>query len=283
MDLNTIRQRLSKMNSKNNKGGSKVDYEKIYWKPSIGKQTIRIVPSKFDSTSPFKELFFYYGIGNKMMLSPVSWGGKDPIAEFVKQLRKSNDKEDWRLAKKLEPKMRVFAPVIVRGEEDKGVRLWQFGKELYMEFLSMADDEDIQDYTDIAEGRDFTVDTVGPETTGTAYNKSSIRPKTKISPLASTKGEIEKFMNEQPNPLEIFKQYSFDEMKSALQNWLSPEDSNESESEEEYEEDEQPATDLPWDKSASKPTTPTPTPKSNYTLSNKKDNKSKFDELFDKD
>ena len=277
MDLNTIRQKLSNMNSKNNKGGSKVDYEKLYWKPAIGKQTIRIVPSKFDDKSPFKELFFYYGIGNKVMLSPLSWGEKDPIAEFVKQLRKSSDKEDWRLAKKLEPKLRVFAPVIVRGEEDKGVRLWQFGKELYMEFLSMADDEDIQDFTDVAEGRDFTVDTVGPETTGTAYNKSSIRPKTKISPLASTKEEIEKFLNNQPDPSEAFKRYTFDEMKSALQSWLAPDEENE----EVEEEDEviPPTTDLPWDKPTVKSKTP-----SNYTLSTtKKDNKSKFDDLFEKD
>ena len=278
MDLNTIRQKLSNMNSKNNKGGSKVDYEKLYWKPSIGKQTIRIVPSKFDDKTPFKELFFYYGIGNKMMLSPLSWGEKDPIAEFVKQLRKSSDKEDWRLAKKLEPKLRVFAPVIVRGEEDKGVRLWQFGKEVYMEFLSMADDEDIQDFTDVAEGRDFTVDTVGPETTGTSYNKSSIRPKTKISPLASTKEEIEKFLNNQPDPSEAFKRYTFDEMKSALQSWLAPDEEVE---EEEEEEDEviPPTTDLPWDKPTAKSK-----PASNYTLSTtKKDNKSKFDDLFEKD
>jgi hypothetical protein len=277
MDLNTIRQKLSNMNSKNNKGGSKVDYEKLYWKPAIGKQTIRIVPSKFDDKSPFKELFFYYGIGNKMMLSPLSWGEKDPIAEFVKQLRKSSDKEDWRLAKKLEPKLRVFAPVIVRGEEDKGVRLWQFGKEVYMEFLSMADDEDIQDFTDVAEGRDFTVDTVGPDTTGTAYNKSSIRPKTKISPLSSTKEEIEKYLNNQPDPSEAFKRYTFDEMKSALQSWLAPDE--ESGEEEEEEEVIPPTTDLPWDKPTVKSKT-----SPNYTLSTtKKDNKSKFDDLFEKD
>ena len=62
------------------------------------------------------------------MISPTSFGEKDPIAEFARQLRQSNDKENWRLAKQLDPKMRVFVPVIIRGEEDKGVRLWQFGK-----------------------------------------------------------------------------------------------------------------------------------------------------------
>ena len=60
--------------------------------------------------------------------------------------------------------------MIVRGEEDKGVRLWQFGKLIYEELLSLAVDEEIGDYTDISSGRDLTIETVGPESTGTQYN-----------------------------------------------------------------------------------------------------------------
>ena len=95
------------------------------------------------------------------MVSPINWGEKDPIVEFAAQLRKTSDKENWRLAKKIEPKARYFAPVIVRGEEDKGVRLWQFGKETYEAFLQLAIDEEVGDYTDINEGRDIKLVTVG--------------------------------------------------------------------------------------------------------------------------
>ncbi len=35
-------------------------------------------------------------------------------------------------------KMRVFAPVIVRGEEEQGTRLWEFGKEIYQQFLESS-------------------------------------------------------------------------------------------------------------------------------------------------
>jgi hypothetical protein len=230
MDLSAIKNKLQNMQQKPK--GAKVDYEKIFWKPSVGKTQVRVVPSKFDKTNPFKELFFHYGITNKVMISPTSFGEKDPIAEFARQLRQSSDKENWRLAKKLDPKMRVFVPVIVRGEEDKGVRLWQFGKEMYMEFLSMADDDDIGDFTDIVEGRDFTVDTVGPEVTGTAYNKSSIRPRTKITSLSDDSSQVEKWLEEQPDPSTLFKRYTFEEMKEALEKWLTPEE----EGEEAYEE-----------------------------------------------
>jgi uncharacterized protein YndB with AHSA1/START domain len=46
--------------------------------------------------------------------------------------------------------------------------------ESYFEFRIQVDDE-IGDYTDIVNGRDLTIETVGPESTGTPYNKSSVR------------------------------------------------------------------------------------------------------------
>lgn len=222
MDLNEIKNRLNAMQTKSTSksGGEK---KNIFWKPSVGKQTVRIVPSKFNKKNPFSEVYFHYDITNKVMISPINWGEKDPIVEFAKQLRGTNDKENWRLAKKLDPKMRVFVPVIVRGEENEGIKLWQFGKELYMEFLNLADNEDIGDYTDIAEGRDITLTTVGPEVTGTSYNKTSIMPRTKQTPLSEDKAQISDWLENQPSPMEVFKKYSYDEMKSALQNWLAPE------------------------------------------------------------
>lgn len=227
MDLNEIKNRLNAMQTKSTSKSSNGEKKNIFWKPSVGKQTVRIVPSKFNKKNPFSEVYFHYDITNKVMISPINWGEKDPIVEFAKQLRGTNDKENWRLAKKLDPKMRVFVPVIVRGEENEGVKLWQFGKELYMEFLNLADNEDIGDYTDLVEGRDITLTTVGPEVTGTAYNKTSIMPRTKQTPLSEDKTQVKDWLENQANPLEVFKKYSYDEMKSALQTWLSPEEAEE--------------------------------------------------------
>ena len=158
------------------------------------------------------------------MVFPINFTEKDPIVEFAKQLRTTSDKENWRLAKKLDPKMRIFVPVVVRGEESEGVKLWQFGKELYMDFLNLADNEDVGDFTDVMNGRDITLTTVGPEVTGTNYNKTTIMPKVKETLLADDKATIEALLSNQPNPMEVFKKYSYDEMKSALQEWLTPED-----------------------------------------------------------
>jgi hypothetical protein len=135
------------------------------------------------------------------------------------------------LAKKLEPKLRIFAPVIVRNEEDKGVRLWEFGKEMYLELLSMAEDEDIGDYTDVMDGRDFIVDTVGPEVTGTKFNKSSIRVRTKTTSLSENNDQIKTWLAEQPDVMSLYKKYEFEEMKKTLQEWLTPTDSENTEEE----------------------------------------------------
>ena len=222
MDLNAIKQKLDSLNKQSNykKGSGK----NLFWKPSVGKQVVRVVPNKYNKSFPFTEMLFYYGIGNRVMASPQNWKEKDPIQEFTKQLRTTNDKENWRLAKKLDAKTRIFAPVVVRGEESEGVRLWQFGKEVYQEFLNMAADEEIGDYTDIAQGRDIKLTSVGPEVTGTPYNKTSIGPSLKTSPISKDKDEVNKFLEDQPDPMKIFKRYTFDEVKAALQEFLSPED-----------------------------------------------------------
>lgn len=276
MDLNAIKQRLDNLQSKA-APQQKTDYTTIFWRPSIGKQQVRIVPSAFDSSSPFTELKFYYGITNKVMISPLNFGEKDPIAEFAQKLRQGEyDKENYVLAKKLDAKNRIFIPVIVRGEEDKGVRLWQFGKLIYEDLLSMAMDDEIGDYTDIVNGRDFTLETVGPESTGTNYNKTSVRPRMKTSPLSEDSSQVETWLETQPNPKEVFKRFTFDEMKDALVKWLSPEDNNDG--------DSFPTTsttdttdrkDLPWEKEESTP---------NFSLDTskvKENKKDQFDSIFD--
>lgn len=233
MDINQIKNRLNSLQNK--KGGSqnKEERAKNFWKPAVGKTLIRIVPSKFDKSNPFKEVYFHYGVANRSMIALTNFGEKDPIVEFASQLRKSSEKENWQLAKKIEPKMRVFAPVIVRGEEEKGVRLWEFGKETYLELLSMVADEDIGDFSDIYEGRDLTIETVGPEVTGTKYNKSTVRPRTKITPLSDNSTQAKMWLSEQPEILTLYKKYEYDEMKGILLTWLNPEaDVEESETEE---------------------------------------------------
>jgi len=227
MDLSSIKSKLAALQNPRQGGGQKRDMSLILWKPTVGKHMVRLVPSVVDASNPFREVYVHYGIGNRTMIALNNFGEKDPIVEFAKQLKASGDKENWSLARKLEPKMRVFAPVIVRGEEEKGVRLWEFGKQVYQELLSIADDPDVGDYTDPIQGRDITIETTDPATNGTSYNQSKVRVRTKITPLSENANEVKKWLTEQPDAFTIFKKYSYDEMKESLLAWLHPEETAE--------------------------------------------------------
>ena len=223
MDINSIKAKLSALQTQQSRPSGEAR-KNVFWKPAVGKQTIRIVPSAYNKSNPFSELYFHYGIDKNPIISPTNWNEKDPIVEFAKQLRTSKDKESWRLARKLDPKMRVFVPVIVRGEEADGVKLWGFGKEIYMELLSMVEDEDIGDYTDIVSGRDLNLTTVGADTTGTGFNKTTVRARTKESTLTDDDTLLQTILKDQPDPLKVFSRMSFDDMKSVLQKWLAPDE-----------------------------------------------------------
>ncbi len=153
MNLDEIKKRLDKLNNKG--GGGSSDFKNNFWRPPVGeKSVVRIVPYAHNKDFPFSELYFYFGIGKPRMIALSNFSESDPILEFATTLKKSGDKENMELAKKLYPKLRIFAPVVVRGEEDKGVRFYEFGKMVYQELLGVMADEDYGDITDIQKGRD---------------------------------------------------------------------------------------------------------------------------------
>ena len=221
MNVKAIQEKLDSLqNPQKGKSSKNADEKaKYFWKPAIGKHLIRFVPLKSNPENPFVELYFHYQFGKRTIISPINFGEKDPIVEFAKNLRKSKDPEDWKLAKKIEPKMRVFAPVIVRGEEDKGVRFYEFGIKIYQELLAYAADEEVGDFTDAIEGRDFKLDV----TQGATYKESAIRPTMKSTPLSSNSTDVENWLNTQPDLVGFYNRFTFDQIKGFLESWLEPE------------------------------------------------------------
>lgn len=235
MDLTYVKQKLADNANKNVKR-EKIDYTKIFWKPKPGKYQIRIVENKFSKKWPLREIAMHYGFTKGPILALTNWGEQDPIVEFTQKLRKSSDKEDWQLAGKLSPKFRYFAPVLVRGEEHLGVRLWEVGKLINDQLLGIASDEDYGDFTDITDGRDFTVEATNSVTAGKAGITCTLRIKPKTSPLSDDPTVVGKALEEQPDILAINRKYEFDQLKDILQKWLNPEEETATEEESEEEE-----------------------------------------------
>jgi hypothetical protein len=223
MDLNEIKKRLNKLNNKG--GGGSSDFKNNFWRPPVGeKSVVRIVPYAHNKDFPFSELYFYFGIGKPRMIALSNFSESDPIMEFATELKKSGDKENGELAKKLWPKLRVFAPVVVRGEEDKGVRFYEFGKMVYQELLGVMADEDYGDITDIQKGRDVTVEVIPAAETGKMFNTTTIRVKPNQTPLVDDATKATSLLENQKDLVSLFKKYTFEEMKDELQGWLKPSD-----------------------------------------------------------
>ena len=214
MDLNAIKKRLNQLQTTNTRTSN-------LWKPSPGTQVVRIVPYKFNQSNPFIELYFHYDLGGKNYLSPISFGRPDPIEEFAQKLKSTGSKDDYRLGKKIEAKMRTFAPVVVRGEEKEGVRFWGFGKTVYQELLSIIADPDYGDITDPVSGRDVAVEFKTAEETGKSFPSTSIRVKPNQTPITEDAAVLESIKESQKNITEIYQERSYDELTQALSEYLN--------------------------------------------------------------
>lgn len=213
LNLDAIKAKLNQLNKADDK-------KQNLWKPEAGKTRVRIVPYVHRKENPFLELYFHYDIGKKSMLSPISFGNADPIVEFADKLKKTGDKDEWVMGRKIEPKMRTYVPVIVRGKESEGVKFWGFGKTIYTELLSIISDPDYGDITDLMNGRDIDVEFT-PAENANSYPKTAIRVKPNTQPATDDKDIAQKIMN-QPQITDIFPEPTYEELEQALADWMDP-------------------------------------------------------------
>lgn len=215
-NIDAIKRKLEELNTSSNRN-------QYLWKPKQGQNLIRIVPLAANKDYPFIELYFHYNIGKKkQLLSLATFDEEDPIVDFAHRLQGSGSKEEWKMGKNLEPKMRIYAPVIVRGEEDEGVKFWGFGKTVYKELLAIMADEDYEDITDLKNGRDIVVEFLSPKDAGNTYGQISVRVKPKQTPVSADKAVLTAIIQDQPDIYEIFKKPTKEELKQALDEWLNP-------------------------------------------------------------
>ena len=217
LDLDAIRAKLNQLNTTS-------DRKNNYFRPEPGKQRVRIVPYVHRKENPFLEMYFHYDIAKRTMLSPITFGNADPVVEFAEKLKKTGDKDDWLMGRKIEPKMRTYVPVIVRGKESEGVKFWGFGKTIYSELLSIIADPDYGDITDLMNGRDIDVEFTPSEGPG-QYPKTAIRVKPNTSAATEDKA-IAKSIMDQPKITDLFPEPTYEELETALQEWMNPENAD---------------------------------------------------------
>lgn len=244
LDFNLVKQRIAEKTKKGNGSFEKTDFKKIFWKPQEGDQTIRIVPAIWNRDYPIKNVFFHdNGIFKKTIYTLGNWGEKDPVIEFRKKLYAGDD-DDKDFAKKIKLKQRFFVPVIVRGEESKGVRLWEFGSQTEQKLLAILGKQKLGDITDVVEGRDLEIEgyteVMQQGKKQIEYVAVNILPDSVKSELSEDSNLVEKWLKEQKDPLEIYKKYTYKEIADMFNKWLNPEEETEPQTPAEEVEEQQP-------------------------------------------
>jgi len=221
IDLKKMRQKLADLHNKGgNSGGAK------FWKPSEGENVIRILPSP--DGDPFKHFHFHYNVGEKAgFLCPKKNFGDDcPVCDFVSKLYNDGDDESRQLARKLVAKSRFFSPVLVRGEEAEGVKVWGYSKTVYENLLQLVLNPDYGDITDAHNGTDLVL-TYG-KAPGAMFPSTNITARRKTSALVPDADQMSELLNNEVDFDKLFEVKSKDDVSAILDKFLLGEDGDDS-------------------------------------------------------
>ena len=182
IDMKKMRSKLTQLKSRGSGGGN-------FWKPQDGNQTIRILPT--EDEDPFKQFFFHYNVGEGggFLCPKHNFGDNCPVCGFVKTLYQQGDDESKEVARGLNVKSRFFSPVLVRGEDDSGVRVYGYSKTVYETLLGLVLNPEYGDITDLETGVDL----------GLQYGKppGGNFPVTKITPKRQSSSLCDKLSDDQ--------------------------------------------------------------------------------------
>jgi len=219
---------IEAMKSKLEKLNGKADSNKKFWRPEEGENNIRVVSTS--DGDPFKEKWFHYNVGTSGFLCPKrNFGDNCPVCNFGNQLWNEGTEESKRQAKDLFAKQRFFSPVLVRGEEDLGIRVWGYGKMAYEKLLTIVLDPDYGDVTDPETGNDLKI--MYGKLPGASFPRTDIRPRPRKTALCDDAvggdDRCAELLETIPDFENIFERKSTEEVQSILDQFMSSEGTRE--------------------------------------------------------
>ena len=227
IDMSKMRDRLNTLQTKSNGGGSSA-----FWRPSDGNQTIRIVSPQ--DGDPFKDYHFHYNVGNNsgFLCPKKNFGEECAVCDFSKKLYKAGDEESVKMARELTARQRFFSPVLVRGEENLGVKMWGYGKMAYETLLNLVLNPEYGDITDVESGTDL--DLHYGKAPGQSFPQTKLTPKRSTSPVCveATPEACKEILESIPDLDTLFEKKSSAEVQACLDEYLSDDSSAESSSKE---------------------------------------------------
>lgn len=218
INISAMQKKLDKLNNK-----GKSTSESAFWKPEDGAHEIRVLPTP--DGDPFKEFWFHYNVGNQSIMCPKrNFGEECAICEFATKLFKEGEPESVASAKELFVRQRFCSPVLVRGNEKDGVKIWSYSKTVYEELLKTVLDPDYGDITDLENGFDMKVDK--GKKNGARFSTMTVKPKPKSSTMCKGLGtqECKDLLDSIPDFSTLFTRMSTKEVQAVLDKHLAEPD-----------------------------------------------------------
>ena len=232
INMELMRKKLTRLRN-NGKDDSSTS---VWFKPDEGDTTIRIVPA--NDGDPLKEMFFHYNVGNHKggVLCPKrNFGERCPICDFASQLWRegvdTNDQESKNLAKSLFVRTRYFSPVVIRGREDDGIKVYGYGKQAYEMLLGYILDPDYGDITDEESGTDIKLTYTKPTKPG-AFPQTNLKMSRNTSPLHENGDQIHAILDTMPDFSKLFDRLTPEQVDAILDEQMASDGSAEGRSRE---------------------------------------------------
>ncbi len=209
-NLEALKEKINSLGSSGKKSGdgkAKLNW----WKPEIGTHEVRFLPLSDKegnaSPQPFYEVAYYDNkeLSEKRFVSPSQYGKRDPLKEVALELAKDRSREAWEVRKKLTPKERYYAAIVVRGDEEekKGLQIWELSPKLCKDIYTLLVQPDYadEDMFSVDSGFDFTVTVTATDKTFNGYVVKDIKllPRRKSSKLFPKKDMIEAVLKSIPD------------------------------------------------------------------------------------
>jgi hypothetical protein len=131
------------------------------------------------------------------------------------------------MGRKMEPKLRTFATIVVRGKEQEGVKFWGFGKTIYEKLLATISEPEWGDITDPINGHDINVEFKTKEEVGKDFPETDITLLPSQTPLTKDDALMTRLLDEQKEIFDVYPKPTFEELHDALGKFLNPDESEE--------------------------------------------------------
>jgi hypothetical protein len=191
---------------------------------------LRILPDPEED--PFRDRHFHYDVVDfgGLVCPKRNFNEECPICEFASKLWREGTDESKKVAKKLFATQRFYSRVIVRGEEDAGVRLWGYSETIYKKLMEKALDEDYGDFTDLDNGRDIKISK--KQDTGKKYPTIDFDLRPVVTPFSEelSPDKIAELIDTQPSLDDVFDRKTTEEVQEALDAYMADDDEDDDDS-----------------------------------------------------